>query len=62
MTHPQSRRHKMEWDMFFCSDLLQGYKPAPEVYQKAMKALRLDPDQCVMVAAHAYDLKAATAL
>ena len=52
----------MEWDMFFCSDLLQGYKPAPEVYQKAMKALRLDPDQCVMVAAHAYDLKAATAL
>lgn len=57
-----SKRQNMEWDMFFASDLLQGYKPAPEVYQRAMKVLRLDPHECIMVAAHAYDLKAAAAL
>ena len=52
----------MEWDMFFASDLLQGYKPAPETYQRTMKALRLEPHECIMVAAHAYDLKAAASL
>jgi HAD superfamily hydrolase (TIGR01493 family) len=60
--HLQSKRHKMEWDMFFASDLLQGYKPAPEVYRMTMKVLRLEPNECVMVAAHAYDLKAAADL
>lgn len=30
----------------------------PEIYRKALKFMRLDPEECVMVAAHAYDLRA----
>lgn len=49
----------MQWDMFFASDIVGAYKPSPKMYQTAIKALNLDPSECAMVAAHAYDLKAA---
>lgn len=29
------------------------------MYQKALELLKLEPEQCLMVAAHAYDLRAA---
>lgn len=49
-------------DMLFSSELLGVYKPAPEAYERALALVKARPDQAVMVAAHAYDLRAAKAL
>ncbi|KAJ7701753.1 haloacid dehalogenase [Mycena rosella] len=43
----------------FSSQLLDLTKPDPQIYLKAVKLLDLRPSDCVMVAAHAYDLRAA---
>ena len=43
----------------FSSQLLGLTKPDPEIYLKALDQLQLNPSECVMVAAHAYDLAAA---
>ncbi|KAI5920076.1 HAD-like domain-containing protein [Camillea tinctor] len=47
------------FDMLFSSELLGVYKPEPEAYAKALRLVQVQPDQAVMVAAHAYDLRAA---
>ncbi|OTA69495.1 (S)-2-haloacid dehalogenase IVA, partial [Hypoxylon sp. EC38] len=47
------------FSLLFSSELLGVYKPAPEAYQKAMSLVRVRPEEAVMVAAHAYDLRAA---
>ncbi|KAI0460226.1 HAD-like protein [Xylaria acuta] len=47
------------FDLLFSSELLGVYKPAPEAYKKALALVGVRPDQAVMVAAHAYDLRAA---
>ncbi|KIW13530.1 haloacid dehalogenase, type II [Exophiala spinifera] len=52
----------LHYDMLFSSELLGLYKPAPESYRAAMKLLKLKPDECVMVAAHASDLRGAKAV
>ncbi|KAG8797347.1 hypothetical protein FRC16_009001 [Serendipita sp. 398] len=54
-----SKRNKLEWDMTFASDLIGAYKPFPKTYQEVIRVLQLQPSECVMVAAHAYDLEAA---
>ncbi|KAJ6591113.1 haloacid dehalogenase [Mycena vulgaris] len=43
----------------FSSQLLNLTKPDPRMYSKAVELLDLRPSECVMVAAHAYDLRAA---
>ncbi|KAI1468779.1 HAD-like protein [Daldinia caldariorum] len=50
------------FSLLFSSELLGVYKPAPEAYEKALGLVRVRPDEAVMVAAHAYDLRAARAL
>ncbi|OTB07542.1 hypothetical protein M426DRAFT_317848 [Hypoxylon sp. CI-4A] len=50
------------FSMLFSSELLGVYKPAPEAYEKAMGLVRVRPEEAVMVAAHAYDLRAARQL
>lgn len=50
------------FDMLFSSELLGVYKPAPESYNKALDLVRVEPESAVMVAAHAYDTRAARAL
>lgn len=50
------------FSMLFSSELLGVYKPAPEAYEKAMSLVRVRPEEAVMVAAHAYDLRAAKRL
>ena len=45
--------------MVFASDVLAAYKPEAKTYQSVIKALGLEPSDCIMVAAHAYDLEAA---
>ncbi|KAI1757319.1 HAD-like protein [Xylaria castorea] len=47
--------------MLFSSELLGVYKPAPEAYKKALALVGVRPEEAVMVAAHAYDLRAAKA-
>ncbi|PWY87894.1 HAD-like protein [Aspergillus sclerotioniger CBS 115572] len=43
----------------FSSQLLGLTKPDPAIYRKALELLQVEPEEAVMVAAHAYDLRAA---
>ena len=56
------RSSGLDFDMLFSSELLGCYKPAPENYRKALELLKLRPEECVTVAAHAYDLRGAKAV
>jgi 2-haloacid dehalogenase len=56
------RSSGLHFDMLFSSELLGSYKPGPESYRKAMSLLRLRPEECVTVAAHAYDTRGAKAV
>ena len=56
------RSSGLNFDMLFSSELLECYKPAPENYLKVLDLLKLGPEQCVTVAAHAYDLRGAKAV
>lgn len=49
----------LDFDMLLSSELLGMTKPDPAVYRKAMQLLQRKPEECLMVAAHAYDLRAA---
>lgn len=51
----------LPWDCVLGADLARDYKPKPAVYHAACAALRLPPDQVMMVAAHNSDLHAARA-
>lgn len=54
-----TKSSKLDFDLLLSSELLGLTKPDPAIYHKAMKLLNRKPEECVMVAAHAYDLKAA---
>ncbi|KAH7075080.1 haloacid dehalogenase [Paraphoma chrysanthemicola] len=43
----------------FSSQLLGYTKPDPRIYQRAMGLVGVQPEECVMLASHVYDLKAA---
>jgi 2-haloalkanoic acid dehalogenase type II len=49
----------LSFDILFSSELLDMTKPDPAIYARAMQLLRRQPSECIMVAAHAYDLRAA---
>lgn len=49
----------LNFDMLFSSELLGMTKPDPAIYHLAMQLLRRLPSECIMVAAHAYDLRVA---
>lgn len=52
----------LPWDCVLGAELAQSYKPDPAVYLACCKALRLAPEEVMMVAAHNSDLHAAHAL
>ncbi|EKM60182.1 uncharacterized protein PHACADRAFT_203446 [Phanerochaete carnosa HHB-10118-sp] len=52
----------LPWDVVLTGELLGGYKPNPAIYHAALAHLSVTPAQCCMVAAHAYDVRAAGAL
>ncbi|KAJ7064336.1 haloacid dehalogenase, partial [Mycena amicta] len=52
----------LPWDLVFSSELFNSFKPNPKVYLGAAKHLSLEPQNCAMVAAHIYDLRAAATL
>ncbi|KAJ7775333.1 haloacid dehalogenase [Mycena metata] len=49
----------LPWDTVFCSELFGSFKPDPKVYLTGIRHLSLERHNCVMVAAHIYDLQAA---
>ncbi len=54
-----ARSSGLEYDMLFSSQLLGLTKPDPEMYLKAMSLVGAAPENSIMVAAHAYDVRAA---
>ncbi|MEO0676067.1 MAG: haloacid dehalogenase type II [Pseudomonadota bacterium] len=61
MTH-LARYAGLPWDCILGADLARSYKPEPEVYLACAEALRLSPEDVMMVAAHNDDLAAAQAV
>ena len=56
-----ARRNQFPWDAILGAEIAGYYKPKPRVYEAACVAFDLAPAQCMMVAAHSSDLKAAAA-
>jgi len=54
-----ARRAGLPWDVVLGAEVARAYKPADEAYDSAARMLGLQPSQCLMVAAHPYDLAAA---
>ena len=50
----------LNWDVILGAEVVGHYKPEPEAYQKACSSLNLKTTECLMVAAHDDDLKAAS--
>lgn len=55
-----ARFASMPWDCILGAAIARDYKPKPEVYLASCRALRLEPGQVMMVAAHNNDLAAAS--
>ena len=49
----------LPWDCILGADIARNYKPQPEVYLACCSALRVKPNEVMMVAAHNDDLEAA---
>ena len=54
-----ARANDLPWDAILGAEVAGDYKPKPRVYLASAEALDLKPGECMMVAAHSYDLKAA---
>jgi 2-haloacid dehalogenase len=50
----------LNWDVILGAEVVGHYKPEPVAYLNACRALHLNPEECMMVAAHDDDLKAAS--
>lgn len=55
-----AKHSNLNWDVILGAEVVGHYKPEPEAYLKACRALHLNPEECMMVAAHDDDLKAAS--
>lgn len=49
----------LPWDVILGAEVARAYKPQPEAYLRAAELLSLEPEACMMVAAHNSDLLAA---
>ena len=54
-----ARRNNFPWDAILGAEIAGDYKPKLRVYVAAAEAFSLAPQNCMMVAAHSSDLKAA---
>ena len=57
-----ARRNGMPWDAILGAEIAGDFKPKPRVYLASAAAFGLEPHECMMVAAHSNDLRAAAAL
>ena len=55
-----AKRANLPWDAVLGAEVARAYKPQPEAYKRTADFLGLEPAQCMMVAAHGGDLKAAS--
>jgi 2-haloacid dehalogenase len=49
----------LRWSTLISGETVQAYKPDPQMYQFAVATLELQPERCVFIAAHQWDLQAA---
>ena len=56
-----ARRADLPWDAILGAEVARAYKPLPEAYDSAARMLGLAPAECLLVAAHPGDLRAAAA-
>ena len=54
-----AKRAGLPWDCVLSAEIMQHYKPDPEVYQGAARLLGVALDEVLMVAAHPSDLRGA---
>ena len=54
-----SKVNHINWDLILSCETLEVYKPNINAYLKTAKMLQLNPEECVMVACHSFDLNAA---
>jgi 2-haloacid dehalogenase len=54
-----SYRNSLRWHCVLSGELVRCYKPDAVMYRMALDLLRLDPAETMMVAAYAWDLRAA---
>lgn len=54
-----AKRANLPWDAVLGAEVARAYKPRPEAYNRTAAMLGLEPDECLMVAAHPLDLAAA---
>jgi 2-haloacid dehalogenase len=57
-----ARRNGLSWDVVISCEAIGKYKLLPEAYRTAARYLQLEPQQCLMVACHNFDLDAARAV
>ena len=57
-----AKRAGLAWDAVLGAEVARCYKPQPDAYFKTAELLGLAPRECMMVAAHNDDLRAARAL
>ena len=55
-----SKHNGISWDGILACEFLGAYKGPPNAYNKAIRLLRLQPSETMMVAAHMNDLKNST--
>ncbi len=56
-----SKRGGLPWDCVLSTGMFGSYKPNPQVYLGAVRILDAEPEEVMMVAAHAYDVDGARA-
>jgi 2-haloacid dehalogenase len=56
-----ARHNALHWDAILGAEIARDYKPKPSVYLGAVEALKLTPEEVMMVACHSQDLAAAAA-
>ena len=54
-----AKKNGLSWDAVLACEGIGKYKTLPESYQTVTKLLRLEPQECCMVACHNFDLDAA---
>ncbi|MBT5189389.1 MAG: haloacid dehalogenase type II, partial [Proteobacteria bacterium] len=54
-----ARHAGLPWDAILGAEVARAYKPQPQAYLGSAAAIGFEPSQCMLVAAHNNDLKAA---
>jgi len=57
-----AKRAGLPWDLILGAESARAYKPQPEAYLRNIAFTGLEPQECMMVAAHNSDLQAASEL